>query len=49
MDKTTLEMMYELVEIDDVSEEGYHNCVDITVDSTTSTPPACQSKNSTVH
>ena len=23
--------------------------VDITVDSTTSTPPACQSKNSTVH
>ena len=33
MDKTTLEMMHELVEIDDVSEEGYHNCVDITVDS----------------
>lgn len=33
MDKTTLEMMYELVEIDSVSEDGYRNCVDITVDS----------------
>lgn len=33
MEKTTLEMMYELVEIDSVTEEGYRNCVDITVDS----------------
>lgn len=33
MDKTTLEMMYELVEIDSVTEEGYRNCVDISVDS----------------
>ena len=33
MEKTTLEMMYELVEIDSVTEEGYRNCVDISVDS----------------
>lgn len=33
MEKTTLEMMYELVEIDSVTDEGYRNCVDITVDS----------------
>ena len=33
MEKTTLEMMYELVEIDSAQEEGYKNCVDITVDS----------------
>lgn len=33
MEKTTLEMMYELVEIDSVTEDGYRNCVDITVDS----------------
>ena len=33
MEKTTLEMMYELVEIESVTEEGYRNCVDITVDS----------------
>ena len=33
MEKTTLEMMYELVEIDYVTEEGYRNCVDISVDS----------------
>ena len=26
-------MMYELVEIDSVTEEGYRNCVDISVDS----------------
>ena len=33
MEKTTLEMMYEMVEIDSVTEEGYRNCVDISVDS----------------
>ena len=33
MEKTTLEMMYELVEIDSATEEGYRNCVDISVDS----------------
>lgn len=33
MEKTTLEMMYELVEIDSVTEDGYRNCVDISVDS----------------
>ena len=33
MEKATLEMMYELVEIDSVTEEGYRNCVDISVDS----------------
>ena len=33
MEKTTLAMMYELVEIDSVTEEGYRNCVDISVDS----------------
>lgn len=33
MEKTTLEMMYELVEIDSVTDEGYRNCVDISVDS----------------
>lgn len=33
MDKTTLEMMHELVEIDSAQEEGYRNCVDISVDS----------------
>lgn len=33
MEKTTLEMMYELVEIDSAQDEGYRNCVDITVDS----------------
>ena len=33
MEKTTLEMMFELVEIDSVTEEGYRNCVDISVDS----------------
>ena len=33
MEKTTLEMMYELVEIDSVTEEGYRYCVDISVDS----------------
>lgn len=33
MEKTTLEMMCELVEIDSVTEDGYRNCVDITVDS----------------
>ena len=33
MEKTTLEMMYELVEIDSAQEEGYRNCVDISVDS----------------
>ena len=33
MEMTTLEMMYELVEIDSVTEEGYRNCVDISVDS----------------
>lgn len=33
MEKTTLEMMHELVEIDSAQDEGYRNCVDITVDS----------------
>ena len=33
MEKTTLEMMYEFVEIDSATEEGYRNCVDISVDS----------------
>jgi len=33
MEKTTLEMMYEFVEIDSAQEEGYRNCVDISVDS----------------
>ena len=33
MENTTLEMMYESVEIDSVTEEGYRNCVDISVDS----------------
>lgn len=33
MEKTTLEMMYEFVEIDSVTEDGYRNCVDISVDS----------------
>lgn len=33
MEKTTLEMMYELVEIDSATDEGYRNCVDISVDS----------------
>lgn len=33
MDKSTLEMMHELVEIDSAQEEGYRNCVDISVDS----------------
>ena len=33
MEKTTLEMMYELVDIDSATDEGYRNCVDISVDS----------------
>lgn len=33
MEKTTLEMMYELVDIDSATDKGYRNCVDISVDS----------------